>query len=175
MTEPMEARQPSGAAPFAIGDALSYGWKAFWANIGPLALVAVVVVGVNLFFSVFANTTSSTGGRLLIQILGRLASTLIELAWIRAGLAITAGQRPELPELFRIDRTFGIYLVASILFTIMAVIGFILLIIPGIIVVLVFGFYGWAIADRELGVMDSFSRSAEITRGNRLRKEPPDC
>jgi len=166
MTEPQPTPAPSAA--FSIGEAVGYGWKGFWANIGPLALVFVIVLVINLLFNLVGAAVDSGIGRLVIAILNYVVSLLIGLAWIRAGLAVTAGRRPEMSELFQVDERFGTYLVATILYTIMMVIGFVLLIIPGIIVVLVFGLYGWTIADRGLGVVESLSRSAEITRGHRL-------
>ena len=59
------------------------------------------------------------------------------------------------------------YVIASILFNLGVFIGVFLLVVPGIIFATVFGFYGWLIVDKDAGVGDSFSRSAEITKGNR--------
>lgn len=62
------------------------------------------------------------------------------------------------------------YLIASILMTVMVMVGFLVFIVPGIIVVLVFGFYGFHIVDTaERSPIEALRRSAWITRGERLR------
>ena len=47
--------------------------------------------------------------------------------------------------------------------------GLILLIVPGIIFAVVFGFYGFVIAERGdgVGITESLQRSADLTRGHR--------
>ena len=57
---------------------------------------------------------------------------------------------------------------ASMLFGVVVVIGFLLLIAPGVYLALKYGQFMTAIVDRDLGVMESFSYSASITTNNRL-------
>lgn len=51
---------------------------------------------------------------------------------------------------------------------IMTTVGFILLIVPGIIVLLRFGMYQSAIVDRNMGIIESLKYSWELTKGNGL-------
>jgi hypothetical protein len=106
--------------------------------------------------------------RVLVQIIGNLVGLLITLGWLRVALGITNGVKPELADVFKAEG-YGIFLLASILFYIGTVIGLILLIIPGIIFIATFGFYGFVIAERGDGVavLESLQRSAELTRGHR--------
>jgi hypothetical protein len=158
----------SSPANFAIGDALSYGWNAYWKNVGPMLLIAVVVVAIEAVFSAIGNSINSTFPRILVQIAGNLVSLLITLGWLRVALEITRGVKPELGDVFKADG-FWIFLLASILFYIGAVIGLILLIVPGIIFIATFGFYGFVIAQRGegVGVLESLQQSMDITRGHR--------
>ena len=67
-------------------------------------------------------------------------------------------------------RTEGLaaYIVASILVTIGVVVGLILLIIPGIILLIMWHFFGYVIVQNSAtGALDAMRRSAEITRGHR--------
>ena len=60
------------------------------------------------------------------------------------------------------------YLVAGIIFGIAVFVGLLLCIIPGIIVAVVFMFFGYGIVQQpDLGAVDSLKRSAEITKGYR--------
>jgi uncharacterized membrane protein len=153
---------------FSIGDAISYGWRGFWKNIGPLILIAIVVFVINLVFSLIASPIDNFFLRFVIQIIGWIVALLISLGWIRVALRVTAGERPEVANLFQFDG-FPVYIGASIVFGIAAGIGFLLFIIPGIIVYLFWGFYGFVIADRGESATfgEAFSRSVEITKGNR--------
>ena len=160
-------RGPSPAA-FTVGDAVSYGWSVYWKNVGPLLLIAVVVFAIQLVFSVIGNVFDSVAGQIVFGVLGALLSLLITLGWMRVAVEITRGVRPEIGDVFK-ARGYGAFILASILFYIGALIGFILLIVPGIIFVVVFGFYGFVIAERgdDVGVTESLQRSADITRGHR--------
>jgi uncharacterized membrane protein len=160
--------QSSSPANFAIGDALSYGWNAYWKNVGPMLLIAVVVIAIQVVFSAVSNALDSTVAQIIVQLVGTLVSLLITLGWFRVALEITSGVKPEVGDVFK-AQGYGPFILASILFYIGSVIGFILLIVPGIIFVATFGFYGFVIAQRgdEVGVIESLQRSHEITRGHR--------
>lgn len=151
---------------FTIGDALGYGWRGFWKNLGPLLIVAVAVFAVQLILNAIGTQVDSSVGVGLLNFVGWVISIVIALGWIRVGLSITRGETVEVADMFRFDGWLR-YVVASILFGIGVGIGLVLLIVPGIIFGIVYGFFGWVIVDRDAGVGDAFTRSAEITRGNR--------
>lgn len=163
-----DAWQSPAPAAFGIGDALSYGWNAYWKNVGPMLLIAIVVIAIQLVFSAISSSTDSTALQVLIQLIGTLVSLLITLGWMRVALEVTNGVKPEVGDVFK-AQGYGPFIVASILFYLGTVIGLILFIIPGIIFVATFGFYGFVIAQRgdDVGVMESLQRSHEITRGHR--------
>lgn len=164
---PPPAGDPRPAA-ISVGDAVGYGWGAYWKNVGPMLLIALVVFAINVVFSVIGGSIDSTFAKVLLQLASSLVGLLITLGWMRVALEITRGVRPEVGDLFQASG-YGPFIVASILFYIGAVIGFILLIVPGIIFIATFGFYGFVIAERGdgVGIMESLQRSAEITRGHR--------
>ena len=151
---------------FTIGEALGYGWKGFWKNLGPLVIVGLAVIGIQLVFSAVSYQVDSAFLRAVVSFVGSVISITIVLGWIRVGLAITRAEPIELSSVFVFDGWLR-YVIASILFNLGVFIGVLLLVVPGIIFATVFGFYGWLIVDKDAGVGDSFSRSAEITKGNR--------
>jgi uncharacterized membrane protein len=155
-------------ANFSLGDSLSYGWNAYWKNVGPMLLIAVVVLAIQIAFSALGNATDSVALQVVLQLVGTLVSLLLTLGWLRVALEVTNGVKPELGDVFKANG-YGPFILASILFYIGALIGFILLIIPGIIFIATFGFYGFVIAQRGdgVGVLESLQRSHELTRGHR--------
>jgi|tagenome__1003787_1003787.scaffolds.fasta_scaffold20849642_2 hypothetical protein len=165
--EPGDSRSRS-PANFALGDALSYGWNSYWKNVGPMLLIAVVVFAIQIVFSALGDATDSVAVQVILQLVGALVSLLITLGWFRVALEVTNGVKPELGDVFKAIG-YGPFILASILFYLGALIGFILLIVPGIIFVATFGFYGFVIAQRgdDVGVLESLQRSQEITRGHR--------
>ena len=157
-----------GAAPVDIGEALSYGWAAYWKNVGPMLAIAAVVFAIQVAFNLLGLAIDNGVAQALLDIAGALVSLLVTLGWLRVALEITSGRRPEVGDVFK-GFGYGGFLLASILFYIGAVIGLILFIVPGLIFIATFGFYGFVIAERgeNVGVIESLQRSADITRGHR--------
>ncbi|QQG38105.1 MAG: DUF975 family protein [Candidatus Kaiserbacteria bacterium] len=59
------------------------------------------------------------------------------------------------------------YLGAAVLYGLMAAVGFVLLIIPGVIVVLTFQFAQYFVIDKGLGPIEALKESARITKGHK--------
>lgn len=167
----MEAQQPPPASPapgrLEVGEAISYGWNAFKKYPGPLILIVVVIWAVNLVIGFVGQALNDTFVLwLAVQIIGWLISILLFMGLLRVALKVTRGEQPEVADLFQTDH-FGPYLVASVLFSIGLAIGLFFLIVPGIIFAVVFGFFGYAILDHGDDIGGAFSRSADITKGQR--------
>jgi uncharacterized membrane protein len=158
---------PTSGAAYNVGDAVSYGWSAYWKNVGPLVLITLVIFVVQFIISIVSGATSSSFGQALLQVISFLVAIILAMGLIRASLAVCEGRKPEVSMLLHTDGFFP-YLVASILFGIGVVVGLILLIIPGIIFAVVFSYFGYAIVQQpNLGAFDALKRSADITRGHR--------
>jgi hypothetical protein len=99
-----------------------------------------------------------------------IVSALVQGALTRATVSANEGRRATFGESFSAAARVLLPLVGlSILLGIGIAIGFVLLIVPGIILMLI-----WAVAVPTLvierrGIMAAFSRSAELTKGVRLR------
>ena len=55
--------------------------------------------------------------------------------------------------------------VATLLYFFICFIGYVLFIVPGVYCAITYGFYHQFIVDKQVGVLESFTKSAEITRG----------
>lgn len=157
----------SGAAPFSVGAAVGFGWNAFWRNAGPMLLITVVIIAVTVAVNLLGNISSNSALQIVLSVVAWIVGLLVAFGLIRASLAVTRGEKPEVAMLFRGDN-FGPYLIASILFSIGAAIGLILLVVPGIIFMIAFQFYGYVLSEGGTGgAVAALSRSAEITKGRR--------
>ncbi|HEY7105323.1 MAG TPA: hypothetical protein VH986_02875 [Acidimicrobiia bacterium] len=157
-----------GSQPVSIGDAVSYGWGAYWKNVGPMVVIVLIIVAIEIVFSLIGSAFNSVVAQIFFGLIGWLLGLFLGLGLFRVSLAITRGERPEVSEVFRTEG-YGPYIVASIVFGIGFYIGLILCIIPGIIFAVVFGFYGFVAAEQGNAAvaMDTLRRAAEITRGHR--------
>ena len=154
---------------FEIGDALRAGWQRFWPNILPMGLFALVVWAVNALIQFLQDETSGLV-RFLFGLVGFLVTQLIAIGWIKIALDIIDGHRLRAEAVIDRFRLVVPYLLAALLFSLMVTIGLVLLIVPGIIVIVVFGFYGFHIVDTgDSNPISALRRSAEITRGHRLQ------
>ena len=154
---------------FDIAAALGVGWRTFVANLVPMAAYALVV----LVVSVIANFLIGQPTGFITSLLGTIVmfviGQLMAIGWLRIALDAVDGRAVTVD---RIRESFGIlvpYAIAAVIFGIGVTIGMVLLIVPGIIVILIFGLYGWLLVDGVVREpLEAFRRSAEITRGERL-------
>jgi len=153
---------------FTVADAVTYGWNACWRNFGPMARVSLVVFVGNVLAYIVAATNRTSVLGTAFTLLALFIDVMLLFWLIRASLDLVEGRTPTLAEAFRPDG-YGPYIVASVLFLIGTNIGLIL-IVPGIIFAVVFQFYGYVIAEHpDVQATVALRRSAQITRGARLR------
>ncbi|MBI2775437.1 hypothetical protein HYX58_05510 [Candidatus Dependentiae bacterium] len=93
---------------------------------------------------------------------------LMALGLVKISLDFYDHDRSTLKTLFSCWRLLVRDVIATFLYWLMCAIGFALLIVPGIYLVITFGFYQYAIVDEDAGVFESFRRSAQITKGHKM-------
>jgi uncharacterized membrane protein len=93
---------------------------------------------------------------------------LMALGMVKISLDFYDHDRSTLKTLFSCWRLIFRDIVATFLYWLMCAVGFALLIIPGFYLLITFGFYQYAIVDENAGVFESFKRSAQITKGNKV-------
>jgi uncharacterized membrane protein len=158
---------PSGGGPIDVGQAISYGWKAYWRNAGPLVVLALVIFVVSFVINVIGQNVNGLAPRVVLQLIGFVVGIVFAMGLIRASLAVVEGRTPDLSVLFETDG-FGPYLLASILAAIGVIAGFVLCIVPGVILALIWQFFGYVIVENPAtSPVDALRRSAELTKGSR--------
>jgi hypothetical protein len=116
------------------------------------------------------SPTAAIGTALLSALFGIVLSSLVQGALTRATVSANEGRRATLGESLSAGVRVVLPLIGlSILLAIGVGIGFVLLIVPGFILLLM-----WAVAVPALvierdGVFDAFRRSAELTKGARWK------
>ncbi len=164
------------------GLAFSTAWDLFKINAGILVGAYVIQIACSMGISI-AGTAAQT---VLAQVLGDPKSIAIVLVnvgtsilnqtvqlWLAIGflritLAIARNRPAEIGMLFSGAPYLLRYIGAAILFGIVLMVGFLLLIIPGIYIALTYWSYMYFLVDRNCGVMESFQLAGKHASGNRL-------
>jgi hypothetical protein len=162
-----------GTPQLSVGSAIGYGWAKYKANAGAWIAVCLLAVVVSWFvqfaFSGFRFETDYSGGAAVLSLIGTLVSfivsTLFRAAVTNGALAELDGNRPAIGTFFNFKNLSAVFIVA-ILVGIATAIGFVLLIIPGIIV-LYLTWYALTFAiDREQDAITAIKSSYELTSKN---------
>ena len=156
---------PSGGQ-LDVGAAISYGWKGLTQNLGPLVLITLVIVAVQLGLTVIGSAFDSWFLISAWNVFTTAVSLILAMGVIRAALAVVDGRTPEVGMLFR-PEGFVPYLVASILVGLAVGVGLILCLIPGLIAAFLFAFYGYGIVDgRTEDAVESMKMSWNLIAAN---------
>jgi hypothetical protein len=149
-----------------IAGAFRAGWRGFVGNIVPLIVVALVVWVVTGAVNLWGNQTAGVA-QFLWGVVSFFLGQIVAIVWISLALAVIDGREITSDTLLPSGGTLISYVVASLLFSLMVGIGLVLLVIPGLIVAVVFGLYGWALVDKALDPIEALRHSSRITSGNR--------
>jgi uncharacterized membrane protein len=84
-------------------------------------------------------------------------------------LAVTDGKETRFGDLFSCGDVFVPYLLGAILYGLIVALGAVLLIVPGLIAMVMFLFYGFFIIDKKVGPVESLKASAALTKGVRWK------
>lgn len=184
------------AGEFAtVGESLTYGWEKFQGNVGQLIIAALIGFGIMavltlvgyfiigaVFLSSSVDCTTTSGGYTYCESNGPgffltmigwglffgliyFGQFLFDMLMIRVGLLVTAGETLE-PSKVLSTAAIGPYLIASVIMSILATVGFFFCIIPGI-AVLIFGkFFGYYVLDKNQPPVDAIKSSFMFVKDN---------
>lgn len=158
---------------FSAGSAIRYGWEAFkkrpWFFVGATVVIAFLyIVAGAISSTIDAGLGGSTEDPTIVgNIVNYLLGALIGMGVTAFYLA--AHDNPETVQLSTLwhPKPYWKFLGTSILATLAIGIGFVLLIVPGIIAMLFFMFSTFIVIDRGLGPIEAMKESMRITAGYR--------
>jgi Protein of unknown function (DUF975). len=150
---------------FAFQEALHSSFDAVFANwrfFLPL-MIGLSVISFIMYFAV----SLTIGSNSLSQISTIIINSAIAFALFKISFNFLDRHQFDRKDLFGPGELLLKYIGASLLFWIMVYLGLMLLVVPGIYVLLTYGFYGLVMVDKKLGPIDALKRSAEITKGSK--------
>lgn len=152
------------------------GWKLLWGNLGIVLLVWVVSTlisgGVSIVFGYLQGSGSISES--IISIIWSVGSFIfyffiaypIQIGVIYFMIKIARGDNAELKDIFEVFNHYGSVLAMMILLGLILLAGFILLIIPGIILGLRLYYTPFVMMEQRLGAIDAIKASWKMTRGH---------
>lgn len=158
-------------ATIAVGECINFGWTTFKKRTWFLILVPLVVFAasfcIGIATAVVVGIVEGAAGAVIQFVSSLVVNVLVSIGTIT--LYLKVHDAPESAKLmdFWHPEFFFKYLLAGIVLGIILILGFVLLIIPGIILSLIFAFTLYLVVDRGLGPIAALKESARLTKGNR--------
>ena len=147
---------------FSNKEAISAGWKQFKSNWKIFAGAFLVVIAVSAIFSASNNIIESA----VVEIVGFFVQLFLGLGFTAMALKQSKNISVRFNDLTAQGGIFIQYILGYILSTIIIVIGFVLLIIPGIIWSIKYMFLSYAIVDnKKLSGREAMKVSKHLTKG----------
>jgi uncharacterized membrane protein len=159
---------PGGGGPYGIsqpdaGGALSYGWKKFTENVGPLILVVLIPWAAQLILSVIGQVTNSLVLLFVLSALSYVISLMLAIGIFNAALMLTSGQPVDVGKAFSSDR-WGDWILFSFVFGLCTGIGFLLCIVGALVFLAFWGLAPYYFLDQRMSLGEAFGASLAKTR-----------
>ncbi len=163
-----EERRPKAT----IAGSYGYGWQQMWKHFLYLFLVMVIVGVLNSPISVLQESDGDlTAGLILLQILGA-AYWLLFYSVVKYGgdllyLRAIRNEKIEIREMFDgFKKNYVHIILANLLVFAIVGLGFVFLIIPGIILACRLAFVSYLVMDKNMDPVAAVEKSWEMTRGH---------
>jgi len=160
---------------FSIKRALNFGYDTFKQNYKILLLVVVFMALVNSVPSYVSDQLKNTELPFIIvvffflfSIMFSALSVIISMGMIRISLRLFNSKKVVFVDLFHDLNKFLDYLAGTILYVLIIAGGLILFIIPGIIWMIRFQYFGYFLIDKNKGPIESLKLSYQASKGSTL-------
>lgn len=155
----------------------NFAWQVWKVNLGLLVGVTVIIMAISMAislvmsgiqFALLQNDQPEVAqiANLIGQIVSNLVQMFLTIGQVQIALKLARGQRADFGDLFGGGPLFLPVLAISILTGIMYTVGFLLLIVPGVILALMFWPTYYLVVDQKTGIIESFSVAQRVTQGN---------
>jgi uncharacterized membrane protein len=147
---------------FEIDKAFEYGWDAmkpnFWFFASILAFVFIIYAALSYLMK------NSGSLNVVLNVIYYFVCILISLGLIKIALKIYEKKRNSFLDIVNSYEMFLDYLIASVIYGVVVVIGLILIIVPGIILMNRLMFYPYLIVNKKMGPITALKKSWEMTK-----------
>lgn len=148
-----------------IQAALAFGWKAFKARPGFFIGITGLWLVIGELPTAVPLVTDKWAVFAVVNIIASVFSMLMTLGFIHLSLKIYRQQPILFGDLWSQTKLIWPYFLASLVYGVMLAVGFLLLIIPGIILALRYFYFSYVMVDKRRPVLVVLRQSARLTKG----------
>jgi uncharacterized membrane protein len=160
-----------------VSSSYGHGWKQLWKYFLILFLIGIIFFAISSVFSVpqwvitrGETADEFTGVGLLLGLLGVVYSLLIvnpvNYGQTYAYLKASRGDKVEIKDMFAAFKNYWNAVLASLIVSIIVGIGFLLLIVPGIIFACKLAFVPYLVVDKKMTMGKAIDTSWRMTKGH---------
>lgn len=153
---------------FSKREALRFGWSTFKAHWVFLLVVVFLANAISFAPGFFLQWVSEDffWVKWIVNIVFWVLGAVFTIGQFRVLLMFLAGKKPEYADLFRESKLVLSYWIGSFLYGSLVFLGFLLFIIPGIIVLTRLQFWTYVLVNKQCGPVAALKESWRITRGS---------
>jgi hypothetical protein len=155
---------------FSKEAAIKFGWNRMKENLGFFIVYLIILSVITAFFSIFANAFSESlpSLSLLFSLGSWVVSIVSSIFVIKIGLKLYENDKIGSYDFLSFSSSlFFKFLLGYVLYTLLVVIGFILLIVPGVYLGIKYQYVQYLIVDKNMDVIEAFKESGKITDGHK--------
>ncbi len=154
---------------FSSSEAIKFGFDFFKKNISTFIKLGAALIVINIVMGIIGGFFGHNNPAAVVwSIVSAIVSLIIQIGIIKIVLDLYDGKPLNLVNLYSMFYLAPRFLGASILYGLVILVGFVLLIIPGIYLAIRLQFYSFLIVDKNAGVVDSLKKSWALTQGTAL-------
>jgi len=162
--------QPSIVLAPTVGSSYKNGWEKLWKYFLELFLIGIIGVIIGVPGGVGGWAEDATAATAVLGVIGFVYMILIvgpvDYGVVFAYLKAARGDKLEIKDMFEAFGNYWNAVLANILVSAIVIIGFILLIIPGIIFACKLAFTPYLVVDRKMQVIEAVKESWRMTDGH---------
>jgi hypothetical protein len=149
---------------FSSTEALRFGWSKTMENLRTLIPIGLI----GLMLALLQNVLSRAGGLAgLLALVVQVAQWALMLVYVRTALKLRDDQPLGDWRLDEMLNGFFPYLLTGVLYMLIVGGGLILLVVPGVIWAVMFGFAGFVVVDRKADPFEALRESRRLTHGRK--------
>ena len=139
--------------------------KNFWMMFG----IGVISIIIDYVFSVSEKYTPSMV-YFLLSVVSYIVGTLLSFNISKMVLDMIDAKKIEIMDMFKWDQNVSSrivpYFFATIIYTLMILVGLIFLIVPGIYLAIKYQYVRYLLIENDMSIQDAFKKSGDMTKGN---------
>lgn len=157
---------------FTNKQAIRFGYETFKKNWKFLVISFFIVLVVGMIPSILQDNAVENNQDTLsfvFSLLGWFVQAVTSIGLIIICLKLVDGKKPLLEDIYSHYRLTFNYILGSIIYGAVCLVGFILLIVPGIIWGIKYQYTTYLIVDKKMGPIEAFKKSGQLTKGVKLK------